>query len=83
MGGGIAYQSALKGTPIIMKDIAQEGLDLGMAEARKQLEKQVAKGRMDANKMFGILSSIEATLSYDDIDKADIVVEAVRRESEG
>ena len=77
MGGGIAYQSALKGTPIIMKDIAQEGLDLGMAEARKQLEKQVAKGRMDANKMFGILSSIEATLSYDDIDKADIVVEAV------
>jgi len=77
MGGGIAYQSALKGTPIIMKDIAQEGLDMGMAEARKQLEKQVAKGRMDANKMFGILSGIEATLSYDDIDKADIVVEAV------
>jgi 3-hydroxyacyl-CoA dehydrogenase/enoyl-CoA hydratase/3-hydroxybutyryl-CoA epimerase/enoyl-CoA isomerase len=32
---------------------------------------------MDANKMFGILSGIEATLSYYDIDKADIVVEAV------
>jgi 3-hydroxyacyl-CoA dehydrogenase / enoyl-CoA hydratase / 3-hydroxybutyryl-CoA epimerase / enoyl-CoA isomerase len=77
MGGGIAYQSALKGTPIIMKDIAQEGIDLGMSEARKQLEKQVAKGRMDGNKMFDILSSIEPTLSYDGIDKADIVVEAV------
>lgn len=77
MGGGIAYQSALKGTPIIMKDIAQEGIDLGMAEARKQLEKQVAKGRMDGNKMFAILSSIEPTLSYDSIEQADIVVEAV------
>ncbi|MEX0963050.1 MAG: fatty acid oxidation complex subunit alpha FadB [Pseudohongiellaceae bacterium] len=77
MGGGIAYQSALKGTPIIMKDIAQEGLDLGLAEARKQLEKQLAKGRMDSHKMFSILSSIEAKLSYDGIDSADIVVEAV------
>lgn len=77
MGGGIAYQSALKGTPIIMKDIAQEGIDLGMAEARKQLDKQVAKGRMDGNKMFNILSNIEPTLSYDSIDTVDIVVEAV------
>lgn len=77
MGGGIAYQSALKGTPIIMKDIAQEGIDLGMAEAKKLLNKQVARGRIDANKMFGILSSIQATLSYDGIEKADIVVEAV------
>ena len=77
MGGGIAYQSALKGTPIIMKDIAQEGVDLGIAEARKQLDKQVARGRIDANKMFSILSSIEPTLSYDSIEEADIVVEAV------
>jgi 3-hydroxyacyl-CoA dehydrogenase/enoyl-CoA hydratase/3-hydroxybutyryl-CoA epimerase/enoyl-CoA isomerase len=77
MGGGIAYQSALKGTPIIMKDIAQEGVDLGMAEARKQLDKQVAKGRMDGNKMFRILSSIEPTLSYNGIDQVDIVIEAV------
>ena len=28
MGGGIAYQSSLKGTPIIMKDIADPALDL-------------------------------------------------------
>ena len=35
MGGGIAYQSAVKGTPIIMKDIRPEALDLGMNEAGK------------------------------------------------
>ncbi|MCW1889609.1 hypothetical protein OK016_09390 [Vibrio chagasii] len=36
MGGGIAYQSALKGVPV-MKDIAQASLDLGMNEASKLL----------------------------------------------
>ena len=77
MGGGISYQSALRGTPVLMKDIAQEGLDLGMAEARKLLEKQVGRGRLDAAKMFGVLSNITPTLDYDDFGKVDIVVEAV------
>jgi 3-hydroxyacyl-CoA dehydrogenase/enoyl-CoA hydratase/3-hydroxybutyryl-CoA epimerase/enoyl-CoA isomerase len=77
MGGGIAYQSALKGTPIKMKDIAQAGLDLGMNEANKLLSKQVARGRMNADKMGKILSSIEPTLSYENFDSVDMVVEAV------
>jgi 3-hydroxyacyl-CoA dehydrogenase/enoyl-CoA hydratase/3-hydroxybutyryl-CoA epimerase/enoyl-CoA isomerase len=77
MGGGIAYQSALKGTPIKMKDIAQAGLDLGMNEATKLLSKQVGRGRMTADKMGQILSSIDATLSYDNFDDVDVVVEAV------
>lgn len=77
MGGGIAYQSALKGTPIKMKDIAQAGLDLGMSEATKLLSKRVDKGRMKPAKMGKILSSIEATLSYEGFDSVDVVVEAV------
>ncbi len=31
--GGIAYQSALKGVPVIMKDISDKSLTLGMSEA--------------------------------------------------
>ena len=77
MGGGIAYQSALKGTPIIMKDILPAGIDLGMKEAGKLLERQVAKGRIDSKKMVKILSSITPTLDYAGFDKVDIVVEAV------
>jgi 3-hydroxyacyl-CoA dehydrogenase/enoyl-CoA hydratase/3-hydroxybutyryl-CoA epimerase/enoyl-CoA isomerase len=46
MGGGIAYQAASKGTPIIMKDIRTEALDLGMGEASKLLGKMVERGRM-------------------------------------
>ncbi len=77
MGGGIAYQSAYKGTPIIMKDIAQAGLDLGLSEANKLLAKRVARGRMSPEKMGQVLNSIDPTLSYEGFDKVDIVVEAV------
>jgi 3-hydroxyacyl-CoA dehydrogenase/enoyl-CoA hydratase/3-hydroxybutyryl-CoA epimerase/enoyl-CoA isomerase len=77
MGGGIAYQSALKGTPIIMKDIAQAGIDLGLSEASKLLAKQVERGRMSAAEMAGVLNKIQPTLSYDGFDSVDVVVEAV------
>jgi 3-hydroxyacyl-CoA dehydrogenase/enoyl-CoA hydratase/3-hydroxybutyryl-CoA epimerase/enoyl-CoA isomerase len=77
MGGGIAYQSALKGTPIKMKDINQAGLDLGLDEANGLLSKQVNRGRMKVEKMGRILADIDPTLSYDNFDSVDIVVEAV------
>lgn len=77
MGGGIAYQSAYKGVPVVMKDIRQEALDLGMKEASKILGKLVEKGRMDHNKMAKVLSSITPTLSDDAVKGVDIVVEAV------
>ncbi len=77
MGGGIAYQSALKGTPIKMKDINTAGIDLGLSEANKLLSKRVNRGRMTAEKMGEILGRITPTLSYDNFDDVDIVVEAV------
>lgn len=77
MGGGIAYQSASTGTSIIMKDIAQAGIDAGMNEAGELLSKQVNRGRLSAAKMAKTLSKIRPTLSYEGIDQAEIIVEAV------
>ena len=77
MGGGIAYQSALKGVPIVMKDIVQEGLDLGMKEARTQLDKRLARGRINVQRMLEILSRINPVLDYEQLGQPDIVVEAV------
>jgi 3-hydroxyacyl-CoA dehydrogenase/enoyl-CoA hydratase/3-hydroxybutyryl-CoA epimerase/enoyl-CoA isomerase len=77
MGGGIAYQSAYKGVPIIMKDIAQAGLDLGLSEANKLLAKRVNRGRMTPEVMGQVLNSIDPTLSYEGFEDVDIVVEAV------
>ncbi|MEW6999690.1 fatty acid oxidation complex subunit alpha FadB [Colwelliaceae bacterium BS250] len=77
MGGGIAYQSAYKGTPIIMKDINDAALDLGLSTAAGILTKQVEKGRLNAKKMAQTLNNITPTLSYDSIKDVDVVVEAV------
>lgn len=77
MGGGIAYQSAYKGTPIIMKDINDQALDLGLTTAAGILTKQVERGRMNAKKMAGVLNNITPSLSYDSVKDVDIVVEAV------
>lgn len=77
MGGGIAYQSALKGTPIVMKDIAQAGIDLGLNEAKKLLVKQVEKGKVKPEKMADVLNNIVPTLSYGDFGSVNLVVEAV------
>lgn len=77
MGGGIAYQAASKGLPIIMKDIKSEQLDLGMGEASKLLGKMVERKKMTPAKMGETLSRIRPTLNYGDFAETDIVIEAV------
>jgi len=77
MGGGIAYQSALRGIPIVMKDIAQAALDLGMREAAKLLDKQVGSGRMTEEKAQSVKERIVPTLEFTGFDSADVVIEAV------
>lgn len=77
MGGGIAYQSASKGTPIIMKDINQPAIDLGLGEATKLLGGALARNKTTPEKMAKTLTSIKPTLSYGDFKEVDIVVEAV------
>ncbi|MPW68926.1 fatty acid oxidation complex subunit alpha FadB [Moraxella catarrhalis] len=77
MGGGIAYQAAVKGLPIIMKDIQAKQLDLGMNEAGKLLSKEVLRGKSTPAKMAQTLSYIRPTLNYGDFGEVDIVIEAV------
>ncbi len=77
MGGGIAYQSASTGTPVLMKDIKPEQLELGMNEATKLLNGMVEKGKMKPDKMAKVISQITPTLSFADFQSTDFVVEAV------
>lgn len=77
MGGGIAYQAAVKGLPIIMKDIQAKQLDLGINEAGKLLSKEVLRGKSTPAKMAQTLSHIRPTLNYGDFGEVDIVIEAV------
>lgn len=77
MGGGIAYQSACRGVPIIMKDIKQEALALGLNEAANLLLKQVTRGKIQPKEVTDTLAKIDTTLNYGDFTMVDLVVEAV------
>ncbi|MFK7858929.1 MAG: fatty acid oxidation complex subunit alpha FadB [Granulosicoccus sp.] len=77
MGGGVAYQSASNGVPIIMKDIRDEALDAGVAEAGKLLKKQMQRGKLNPEGMAGVLNGIRPALSYGEFNEVDLVVEAV------
>jgi 3-hydroxyacyl-CoA dehydrogenase/enoyl-CoA hydratase/3-hydroxybutyryl-CoA epimerase/enoyl-CoA isomerase len=77
MGGGIAYTSAVKGTPIIMKDIAEKQLELGMNEANKLLSKEVERKKLTPEKAGKTLAAIRPTLNYGDFGTVSMVVEAV------
>lgn len=77
MGGGIAYTSALRGTPVILKDIAESQLAIGTGEAARQLARQVKAGRLKQDKANEVLGRIHAQLDYKGFDAVDIVIEAV------
>ncbi len=77
MGGGIAYQSASKNIPIMMKDINQKALDDGLAESDKLFFNQVKRGRLDQAGAAAAMHRIMPTLSYGDFSDVDLVVEAV------
>jgi 3-hydroxyacyl-CoA dehydrogenase/enoyl-CoA hydratase/3-hydroxybutyryl-CoA epimerase/enoyl-CoA isomerase len=77
MGGGIAYQSASRGTPIVMKDIRVEALQQGLNEAGRLLGQQMDRGRITRDQMAQALGSIQAVLGYGEFANVDVVVEAV------
>jgi 3-hydroxyacyl-CoA dehydrogenase len=77
MGGGIAMAYANAGIPVIVKETAQEALDRGLANIRKNYANTVAKGKLSQADMEQRLALITPQLNYDGIDQADIIVEAV------
>lgn len=77
MGGGIAYSSAASGLQVRMTDIAPKALEQGMAEARKQLEKQVRAGRMSETQAAEVIGAIHPQQGHEGFGELDLVIEAV------
>ncbi|QQV09944.1 3-hydroxyacyl-CoA dehydrogenase NAD-binding domain-containing protein [Acinetobacter johnsonii] len=77
MGAGIAYSTAIKGVPVVLKDVSVENAEKGKAYSQKLLDKKVSQGRMTAEKCDQILSLITATASAEDLKGCDLIIEAV------
>ena len=77
MGMGIAQVCAQNGLPVVLQDITEEALARGLARARKNLEGQVAKGRLTTEAVEDIFARIRTTTRLEELAPADIVIEAV------
>ena len=71
MGGGIAWASASRGIPCVLKDVSQEKADAGKSYSEKLLAK---RKRADAGEILG---RIQPTARAEDLRGCDLIIEAV------
>ena len=77
MGGGIAMNFLSAGIPVTILETKQEALDKGVATIRKNYEGSVKRGKLAPEKLQQNMALLRPTLSYDDVQAADLVIEAV------
>jgi len=77
MGGGIAMVFANAGIPVLLKDVDEATLELGIGKIRKNYASSVQRGRFTQAFMDERLQLITPVLTYDDFSTVDMVVEAV------
>jgi 3-hydroxyacyl-CoA dehydrogenase len=77
MGGGIAMVFANAGIPVLLKDVDQAALDVGMAKIQKNYTGSMQRGRFTQAFVDERLELITPVLSYDAFSSVDMVVEAV------
>ena len=82
MGSGIAHVCALAGLPVVLLDMRQDALDKAVAAIGKNMDRQVAKDAITADRRAAAIANITASTDYAAFAGADLVIEAAT-EKEG
>jgi 3-hydroxyacyl-CoA dehydrogenase len=77
MGGEIAHTIANAELPVVLKDVDQKFVDLGLEKARSLWQGRVDAGKMDAAELERKVGLITGSTNYDAFGDVDFVVEAV------
>jgi len=77
MGAGIAHVAALAGKDVLLTDVSPGLVEKGIAVVRKNLGRQVEKGKVAAEAAEAALSRIVAASDVAAFGEADLVVEAI------
>jgi 3-hydroxyacyl-CoA dehydrogenase len=77
MGGGIAMVFANAGIPVLLKDVDEATLNLGMGKIRKNYATSVQRGRITQAFMDERMQLITPVLDYEKFGGVDMVIEAV------
>ncbi|MBP6542204.1 MAG: enoyl-CoA hydratase/isomerase family protein [Piscinibacter sp.] len=77
MGAGIAVAMLDAGMTVTMVERDEESLARGRANVEKVYDSLVAKGRLSAEAKAAVMARFNGATSYDALNQADLVVEAV------
>ncbi|SFM42011.1 3-hydroxyacyl-CoA dehydrogenase [Thermodesulforhabdus norvegica] len=78
MGSGIAQVIAEAGFEVKIRDIESAFVEKGLSTIKKNLERAVAKGKLDAASADSILGKIKGTTDIKEaVEGADLVIEAI------
>jgi 3-hydroxybutyryl-CoA dehydrogenase len=77
MGAGIVQVCGLAGVDTIVREVSVEVLEKGLGSIRKALNKQVEKGKLEAEDADAAMNRIEGTVDLASLADCDLVVEAV------
>ena len=77
MGNGIAHVFARAGYEVILRDVEERFLQRGMETIRKNLDREVKKGKLTDTEKLAVLARLKPVTDMAAIAAADFVVEAV------
>ena len=77
MGGEIAHTIANAEIPVVLKDVDQKFVDLGLEKARSLWQGRVDAGKLDGTEADRKLALITGTTDYEGFGDVDFVIEAV------
>ena len=76
MGNGIAQVCALAGYQVLLVDVSDAALERGVTTLVKNLERQVGKGTVEADKAAAAKTRIRTSTDYAQLAGAQLVIEA-------
>ncbi|GAM12726.1 3-hydroxybutyryl-CoA dehydrogenase [Mesobacillus selenatarsenatis] len=76
MGSGIAQVCAQAGYDVFLNDLKPEFVERGLSGIKKNLGRQVDKGRMTAEQLDVIVGRITSSSDLEDAKNADLIIEA-------
>ena len=82
MGNGIAHVFACSGCPVVLCDVEQRFLDRGLETIGKNLDREVAKGKITAADKSAAVGRIVPALERTKLADCDFVVEAATEKFE-
>jgi 3-hydroxyacyl-CoA dehydrogenase/enoyl-CoA hydratase/3-hydroxybutyryl-CoA epimerase len=77
MGGGIAYECAMAGMDVLLKDVSVEAAGRGKSYVAGVLAKAVKRGRMAQADADAVLARVTPTADNADLAGCDLMIEAV------